>query len=796
MWETSKNDSENQTEAIKTPETLTFSEKVSRLLAWYNLRVSNILDWVSIDSRIKEVGITKSEEKYYNKIMEVIRYLKSWEQYIISTIDWKKAIRYSSLAPIAEVTELASNAEEWSKILRMLEEQYYSWTLSSIDDSSIWDEKWKSTWWKKLDWNFSQSWASWRYILFDDPNLYLEVHGWISSFEHTDWLTIDTWLILAKVWWEWWSLISIDIKDFWEDALKAIWIATYNIWKNWRLTIWIAELSSIIEKYEKRIRMNTTNVWIWYEHYLVSKFINALQWSFVYSKTWDKMNVDMKDVVENTATYYKKYTEITNLRWADNFEFLIWAKWDNWDPHTKWNLSGWLSYSSYDWTIDNTFSPVIQWWVDHVWWENDNNLFHIYWKATMDYVEISTWYEYKKWPIAFWPEASVMKRNWEETEWRFMLWIRLLFWTPASTSWHQVVDESKWRPVLDVTQLLSNPLFTILKNIKHLYKEEKIQVLKVLVEKWVLPAWSEVDGNWDLLLESWVNNLDWTVSVVPADMASHFSVSWTKLKITNVETLRVPQTYKISLWQAWWTFVLFEITATKWSVRIETNVKKATWVSAANKNAYMNWTKTIDEVSTADTQAPTTPSISISDKSSSWWTAEPWYTNERNINLSISDSDNVWVTWRYVSESSTAPSASSWSWVSTKPTSFTLSDSDNLKSVYVWTKDAEWNISPAAWWATITLDRNNSVTNKAFTQVTKWDPINQAINFEEPVKITNVTWDTSAITLWTTWSYISSFNLNRGWISTAWTYSITATTVDRAWNTKNITLSIQVNESI
>lgn len=224
-----------------------------------------------------------------------------------------------------------------------------------------------------------------------------------------------------------------------------------------------------------------------------------------------------------------------------------------------------------------------------------------------------------------------------------------------------------------------------------------------------------------------------------------------------------------------------------WNKKVKVRYKTVSWVSKPSSATVLTFTTN----PIWDTEKPAITSFSASDWDSSNWTWITWKTNSRLVNITRAWTDNVWMTWWFYSTSSTVPAA--WDAWWTTWTTFMLPNIDWDYTLYGHWKDAAWNVSLTASY-NITLDRTNDSTNKLFTQVNKWDPINQTINFEEPVKITNVTWDTSDITLWLTWSYISSYNFTSTWLSMAKTYTITATTEDRAWTTKNITISIQVNE--
>ena len=98
-------------------------------------------------------------------------------------------------------------------------------------------------------------------------------------------------------------------------------------------------------------------------------------------------------------------------------------------------------------------------------------------------------------------------------------------------------------------------------------------------------------------------------------------------------------------------------------------------------------------VNASDSTAPTNPSVSINSNADN--------TTSTSITLNISATDNVGVVGYYASENSTTPNGDSSGWVNITSTtsysanvSFTLSDATNVsKTVYVWFKDSEGNIS-------------------------------------------------------------------------------------------------------
>ena len=200
-----------------------------------------------------------------------------------------------------------------------------------------------------------------------------------------------------------------------------------------------------------------------------------------------------------------------------------------------------------------------------------------------------------------------------------------------------------------------------------------------------------------------------TTNVTPDTIPNAFS--FTSTTWANTSTL-----YTSASITVWWINTASPISVTGWYYSINgwatTNtawtvnngdVVTVTVLSSWSFSTTTNATLTIGWVSgtysvttSADNIAPNTPSISIN----SW----NQYTSSTSVSIAVTwDTDNVWVTWWYVSESSSTPTSWAAWWVWTRPTTATISSWDWVKTLYVWTKDAVWNVS-ASGSAAVTLD--------------------------------------------------------------------------------------------
>ncbi|EKE26466.1 MAG: fibronectin, type III protein, partial [uncultured bacterium (gcode 4)] len=214
-----------------------------------------------------------------------------------------------------------------------------------------------------------------------------------------------------------------------------------------------------------------------------------------------------------------------------------------------------------------------------------------------------------------------------------------------------------------------------------------------------------------------------------------------------------------------------------WSKTVYVYVKDLAWNISPSRSATI----------ILDRNIPTVNSLNLT--GNAW--AESGYTNTTNLSISTSASDNVGVTWWFISESSSAPAASSVT--GSEPTSFTMSSWDWVHNIYIWSRDAIWNVSLVRS-SSIILDTTINEVDTALTAVNQWDPVNQTITFNEDVKV--ISWgDLWGITISTTSSYSNSLNIS--WLaSTSWLSNTNITLQDKAWNQKVINISLLVNEAI
>ena len=144
--------------------------------------------------------------------------------------------------------------------------------------------------------------------------------------------------------------------------------------------------------------------------------------------------------------------------------------------------------------------------------------------------------------------------------------------------------------------------------------------------------------------------------------------------------------------------------STNLSGTVTVTLRASDLANPANSMSTETWSFTIASGGTTDTTAPSSPSISFSNTT----------TSSQLATAAISATDDTGVTGYYLSESSTTPSITSSGWTSVTSSksyssnvNWTLSSGNGSKTVYVWFKDAVGNISSSTS-ATITLNQTDT----------------------------------------------------------------------------------------
>lgn len=121
--------------------------------------------------------------------------------------------------------------------------------------------------------------------------------------------------------------------------------------------------------------------------------------------------------------------------------------------------------------------------------------------------------------------------------------------------------------------------------------------------------------------------------------------------------------------------------------------------SVGIKDLNNNWTNS-HNITPTDGAAPPNPTLSLIDQT----TSSSTYAISTTINISVGNDATDVSYWLISPTQSTQPSSSNSSWVSTRPTTFTLSSSDGSKTVYIWVKDSSGNINAGTSSGSIILD--------------------------------------------------------------------------------------------
>ena len=181
-------------------------------------------------------------------------------------------------------------------------------------------------------------------------------------------------------------------------------------------------------------------------------------------------------------------------------------------------------------------------------------------------------------------------------------------------------------------------------------------------------------------------------------------------------------------------------------------------------------------------------------------------TTSASVTLALSATDTVGVTGYYLSNSSTAPSASASGWVSvasvtslSKSVSHTLTSGDGTKTVYAWYKDTANNVS-ITYNDSITLNTSGGADTTApsiiisspttnATHSTTQSTVTLSGTASDNVGVASVTWANSANNTSGTASGITSWSISNISLVSG-TNTITVTAIDAANNQATDTLTV------
>jgi len=118
-----------------------------------------------------------------------------------------------------------------------------------------------------------------------------------------------------------------------------------------------------------------------------------------------------------------------------------------------------------------------------------------------------------------------------------------------------------------------------------------------------------------------------------------------------------------------------------------------------------------------------------------------FYTQNRIVKAAIANDQDA--SFWLLSENQVKPEVDSSNWQTAKPSTFTLSEGDGLKTVYLWTKDKAGNISELGNSASIILDTTPPIAKAGEDKIVE---INQPITFDasgssDNTEITSFKWD-------------------------------------------------------
>jgi hypothetical protein len=298
----------------------------------------------------------------------------------------------------------------------------WGWSFKLSDKTTV---SWNTSGDSKTN---STSWA----ISYNDKDTYAELSTsfWSNIAPKLSWALAH--VIKLNNWNKVWVVMKVSISA--KSYMLMTWSAQVPIWYDWTLTIWVAQLKDMYKILNDKILMKTNSQIIDYEQVMAfSEFIHSMRVWVFHSKTWDKLNAQIQNLVEKNESIYRSYERITNLRWADSYTLYTWGSWDLWSQYTPVNLNVWIKWDRFNWTVSDKIGPSGSLDMAYIWWPNNEH--KIYWELNADLLRIQTdgGYLYKQYWISTWPRISNIAENSRKPEQRFMIDFKV---HPFDQWWH------------------------------------------------------------------------------------------------------------------------------------------------------------------------------------------------------------------------------------------------------------------------------------------------------------------------------------------------------------------------
>lgn len=296
----------------------------------------------------------------------------------------------------------------------------------------------------------------------------------------------------------------------------------------------------------------------------------------------------------------------------------------------------------------------------------------------------------------------------------------------------------------------------------------KVKTDAVVVEAWVPPVM------WDVSNITVENN--WAVNINASSVTT--KTNWDDiLEYTLSGTLPTWLNFDENTWVVSWNSTI------AWTYNFGITAKDKDGVSNTD-----NFSITINSVAVVvDNIAPPAPT---------WLSINSWDATTDSQSVVLNNLNYAWepISWRFVSESSIKPWNNDWAWSWTKPSSYILSGWLWVKTIYIYVKDAAWNVSDYVsdsieYITPIVLDPvpnafdfTDLSSQETNSEVTSWSTTIAWTNTSSPISISN--WEYSV----NNWPFVSwnwSVNLWDTVVlkqTTSSNYSTTvATTVTIGW---------------
>lgn len=522
-------------------------------------------------------------------------------------------------------------SSDWTRLTGKLEDwSWYTMALSNLMGYLMQSNTWRN----RLDLRF------W-YEQQVDPDRLVNIKAWIDVLHEISTSRSDdklrwrlafifaAWMMWASFQYTKWTemqqfLATYGIKPDKNNVYKF----TYAYFKK----IVNAEFPGLSEKY----LVNPAQHWLagTWTHYLewksnVLREISATA-RWIYTE-WKDMWV-LKTTSQHTWTIFEQFDIHWAIRWWHRTDIELWGAldlfnalsnaWVDLDPNQEIRLDlavRWIQ-TNYESRLDVKANTKYDLWMSAVLtymfpdrktkfiWEIHRDWDSMVWKLALN----RKFTEDVEWEIAVWRREHWMITKTDEWFGWISINIKDPFWRKDKEEKEAVYPtlwiDPKRQAYLSWTELEPDRVLALEKY--YVFDPVTQKIRTIYIDTSTLPNSSELEKNPDwtfknLDLDTWVNDLTWTITSVTKDWAA-FSFAWffsvvdgwiswwnDAVRVVNFQNLPI-WNYRIQAPQTSWWNAIVNMTVTQWSVKLSTNVEYAT--SVPNNLATALLAKTVNSV--------------------------------------------------------------------------------------------------------------------------------------------------------------------------------------------------------